>query len=201
MTVRRDKVRQLMKNEFGFSFRKTKKVPSQGNSQRCLILRQQYALKLLDQIEKGKRIINFDETWLNECSFVRRAWAPKDESPSMTLRAVSPRLSVLGALDTDGNCWYSLTHSITDSNIVMLFFYQLVRHLDIESPGWQDTTVFLIDNAAYHTGTEMKDFFKKMEMTVMYTAPYSYSSSPIELLWASLKLGELNPDGRSTGKR
>ena len=190
-----------MKKEFGFSYRNTKKVPTQGNSERCLILRQQYSLKLLDQIERGKRIINFDETWLNECSFIRKGWALKDESPSMTLRAVSPRLSVLGALDTEGNCWYALTHAITDTNIVKLFFRQLAAHLDVETPGWQEDTVFLIDNAAYHTSAEMKDFFKKMEMTVMYTAPYSYSSSPIELLWAQLKLGDLNPDMRSTGKR
>ena len=84
-------------------------------------------MKLLEYLEKGKRVINFDETWLNEASFVRKVWAPKGASPSVTLDAVSPRLSLLGAMDTEGNCWYALSHATTDSNIVMLFFRLLAR--------------------------------------------------------------------------
>ena len=35
----------------------------------------------------------------------------------------------------------------------------------------------------------------------MYSAPYSYSSAPIETLFSFLKLDELNQDGISTGKK
>ena len=35
----------------------------------------------------------------------------------------------------------------------------------------------------------------------MFTAPYSYTTSPIERLFAGLKFGELNPTRQPTGKR
>jgi hypothetical protein len=40
-----------------------------------------------------------------------------------------------------------------------------------------------------------------MRLQVIFTAPYSYESSPIERLFSALKLGELNPEREPTGKR
>ena len=50
-------------------FKMTRKVAPRANSERCLVLRQQYALSLLAVLGQGKRIINVDETWLNETNF------------------------------------------------------------------------------------------------------------------------------------
>lgn len=127
LEVSAKKVRRLLKNGLGFSYRQAKKVPIQCNSDRCLILRQQFAKQLLMQLKNKKRIINFDETWLNESSFVRKTWSSKQSSASCNLRAITPRLSVLGAIDTDGNCWFALSHATTDSNTIMLFFRSLTR--------------------------------------------------------------------------
>ena len=45
--------------------------PGQTWLGRCLVLRQQYALKMLPLLESGRRIINVDESWLNGTNFVR----------------------------------------------------------------------------------------------------------------------------------
>ena len=71
----------------------------------------------------------------------------------------------------------------------------------MESPGWQQNSIILLDNAAYHNSAETREFFKKMALPVMYTAPYSYDAAPIEKLWSQLKLKELNPEREPTGKR
>ena len=84
-------------------------MPRQGNFERCLVLRQQYAMKMLPMLDEGTRIINIDESWLNETNFIRKMWAPKDVSSTASLYAVSPRLSLLAAIDTTGRCWYALT--------------------------------------------------------------------------------------------
>ena len=47
----------------------------------------------------------------------------------------------------------------------------------------------------------MKDFLQQLELPVIYTAPYSYLSSPIEMLFGALKFGELNSTGKKTGKK
>ena len=63
---------------------------------------------------------------------------------------------MIAALDTDGRVWYTLTQVNTDSNIVTLFLHSLIETLDLESPGWQEDTVFLLDNAPYHSSEETR---------------------------------------------
>ena len=83
----------------------------------------------------------------------------------------------------------------------MLFVRYLVRQLDLDSPGWEDESIILLDNATYHRGEEIKNYFQKMQIPIMYSAPYSFSTAPIETLFANLKLGEINPNNDSTGKK
>ena len=61
--------------------------------------------------------------------------------------------------------------------------------------------VFLLDGAKYHTGSEVRQYMRKLKLDVMWSAPYSYDSAPIETVFAHLKLGDLNPDECPTGKK
>ncbi len=108
---------------------------------------------------------------------------------------------MIAALDTDGRVFFSLSHAATDQDTFMLFLRHLVAQLDNDSPGWQDDSIIPMDNAPYHTGEEIWDYLRKMQIPIMYTAPYSYSASPIETLFAHLKLGELNRANGPTGKK
>ena len=42
---------------------------------------------------------------------------------------------------------------------------------------------------------------RKLELKVIWSGPYSYSTAPIETVFATLKLGELNQDKLPTGKK
>ena len=42
---------------------------------------------------------------------------------------------------------------------------------------------------------------KALGMKMMFSAAYSYDAAPIETMFSQLKLGELNPDKKATGKR
>ena len=191
----------MLKDELGLSYLKAKKLHPNANSTKVLIQRQQYALALLDLLEQGKRIINVDETWLNETSFVRRLWARRGGDGNTRLNSVSPRLSMIAALDISGKVWFSLSHSTTDSDVMAAFLLQLSKVLDEESPGWQEETVILWDNAPYHVSAETQHVINRQGIQVIYSGPYSYSAAPVETLFSGLKLGELNTDGDPTGKR
>ena len=171
------------------SYRRARSVPIQANSERCLVLRQQYAMVMLEQLEKDQRVINIDESWLNESSFFRKIWASKNQPATYQLRSVSPRISLIAAIDNQGNAWYALNQSNTDSSVMLLFLKSLMETLDYESPGWQENTIFLLDGARYHTSEETRSHIKALDIKVLYSAPYSYSSASIEHLFASLKLG------------
>ena len=59
----------------------------------------------------------------------------------------------------------------------------------------------LLDGAKYHTSQATRELFKRLDVDVVYTGPYSYDSSPVEQLFCHLKRGNLNPDGAATGTR
>ena len=156
---------------------------------------------MLPLLEKGRRIINVDESWLNQTRFLRRIWAPIYAAGTFTDKQVAPRISLIAALDTDGKIWFSLTQANTDTDVMTTFLRYLVRELDRESPGWQETTTILLDNAAWHTNQVMKQRLARLDLPIIYSGPYSYSSAPIESMFAALKLGDLNPDRLPTGKK
>jgi len=114
---------------------------------------------------------------------------------------VNPRLSLIAALDTDGRVYFTLTHANTNSDVMLVFMRHLMMQLDREDPDWKKKTVFLLDGARYHTSDEMREYLRKMELRIIYSGPYSYSSAPIELLFGGLKLGELNQNREPTGKK
>ena len=201
LEVSKKLVREVLKTDLKLSFIRTKKFHPQTNSERSLVLRQQYALEMLKIHNSRKRVINIDETWLNETNFTRRTWAPKGGSCNMPLRAVTPRLSMITAIDTEGQVWFALAHANTDSNMIALFLHYLAAALDSESPGWQKDTYFLWDNATYHSSAETRAVVSKLRLKVIWSGPYSYDSAPVELLFGNLKLGELNPEHQPTGKR
>ncbi len=111
------------------------------------MLRQQYALEMLRLLQAGKRVINVDESWLSETEYSRRMWCPSTAPATITERGVNPRLALLAALDTDGRAWFALTHATTDSDVMALFLGHLCRQLEMECPGYLESSVVLLDNA------------------------------------------------------
>ena len=79
---------EIFRKDLGFKYRKVKKTAPLANSERCLVLRQQYALKMISLLKDGKRIINVDETWLNETNFTRKIWCPGKSNGNIPLKPV-----------------------------------------------------------------------------------------------------------------
>ena len=114
LIVTAQQVRTIMRDQMGLGYRLIKKVPVQGNSERCLVLRQQYAMKMIPLLQEGKHIINIDESWLNETNFTHQMWCPPQTPATISLKPISHRLALIAALDTEGGIYYSLTQANTD---------------------------------------------------------------------------------------
>ena len=81
------------------------------------------------------------------------------------------------------------------------FLRYLTRQLDLETPGWQENSTILLDNASWHSNVIMKERLSRMALPVIYSGPYAYGAAAIELVFAALKLGDLNPERLPTGKK
>ena len=67
---------------------------------------------------------------------------------------------MIAAIDTEGNIWFTLSQANTESNMIALFLHSLTKVLDKESPGWQEDTIFMWDNATYHQSEGTKAVLK-----------------------------------------
>ena len=141
LEVSEKQVRLALKKDFKLSFLRSKKLASAANSHRCLVLRQQFALRMLQLHSESKWVINIDETWLNETNHTRRTWGLRDGSGNATLHTVTPRVSMIAAVDNEGNAWFALSHANSDNNMMALFLHSLAEALDQERPGWREDTV------------------------------------------------------------
>jgi len=54
--------RNIMKYHLGLKYKQLQYGSPEANVQRCLVLRQQFAIKLLRLMSEGKRIYNIDES-------------------------------------------------------------------------------------------------------------------------------------------
>ena len=95
-------VRSVLHNDFNMRYRVLKKVPFQGNSERCLVMRMRYAKKMLELLKQGVRVINIDETWLPHLDFRNKKWRLRGEQNTVSYKALSHRVNMIAALDTEG---------------------------------------------------------------------------------------------------
>ena len=55
-------ISSVMKEDLGMKYKRIKSISNEGNSPKNLVLRQQFALKLIGLLGAGKTILNVDET-------------------------------------------------------------------------------------------------------------------------------------------
>ena len=67
-------VRSVLKEKYKLSYRKLKRVPFTGNSERCKVLRSLYAQTILGVYQSSQRVINVDESWIAAADFRHRRW-------------------------------------------------------------------------------------------------------------------------------
>ena len=147
--MRRQYICSVLQKDIGARFKRIRKIPFLGNSPRCLILRRYYAKFMLKQLSDGLRIINIDQTWVNETNFTRCKWRLRGQVNSLAENKVSPRLAMQLAMCTSGKLYFSVTTANTDHHIFCLFMTKLAARLTKDDRNWRDFTLKLIDGAKY----------------------------------------------------
>ena len=78
----------------------------------------------------NKRIINIDETWLGMSDFRRMKWKPYDKSNTIGKKMITPRISMITGLDTNGSIYLSLLQSNSNSEMIELFFTHFIKMME-----------------------------------------------------------------------
>ena len=107
-------------------------------------------MKMIGLLKEGRLILNVDESWISQTNFTRKVWLPANAPATVTQAPVTPRLSLIVALDSEGRIFYSMNQAATDQNVMMIFLIKLVEQLDMTLVDWRDHLALLLDNATYH---------------------------------------------------
>ena len=107
ISVTENQAREVMK-DMKMKYRKVNHIAMSANSQRSLVLRQQWAVTLLRQNPINKVLLNLDESWLGMSDFRRRKWQSPASKNSVAAFQMTPRVTMLTAVDTTGNVYLAL---------------------------------------------------------------------------------------------
>ena len=78
LTVSDGYVAQVLRHHLKMRFRKVKRTPFAGNTDKSLALRHLCAKQIIKLMEAGKRLVNIDESWLSDTDLRRRKWREQD---------------------------------------------------------------------------------------------------------------------------
>ena len=73
-----------------------------------MTLRQAWAMRFMQKDIQDKVIINIDETWLGATDYRRMMWGVRGTSNSLQKKQLTPRISMIVAIDTSGNSYFTL---------------------------------------------------------------------------------------------
>jgi hypothetical protein len=100
--VRQVDVKHILKQEQRLSYKKIKRMSTNPNSVALKIKRYKCSKILLNFLSASKRIISYDETWLQSMNFQYRGWCLKNHRYTINPGNISKRLTISGAIDNFG---------------------------------------------------------------------------------------------------
>ena len=194
MEVKPIYVARIMRLRFGMRFNRIKKVAYLANSQRSLVVRQQFAKKMIELMDEGFIIINIDETFLNEGDLRHQKWKVHGESNSIRERSINPLLKVFSAISSDGDVYMAVSQRNTDADAFCLFMQKLLAKLKKERPDYKDNTVIQHDSADYFRAATTRNFMANNGVRTVTGGVYGYKLAPCELFFSGIKSVNLNPN-------
>jgi hypothetical protein len=160
------------------------------NSPENIIKRKNFAIDLLECLEKGKVIIKYDESIIGCTTSLSYSWEKRGSVPGRVIKRTVSGVSILLAVSTDGIRFFQFLDGINNQNSVQLFLFELASYLDKYRPYWRETHVFLLDNMSSHKTLQTRRVFEALEIPYMFSAPASFIAMPVESVFKFIKMND-----------
>ena len=126
-------------------YKRIKRIPNTSNRDLNLVSRQQYAIEMIKVYQNYKRVVNIDETWINQSDFRHKCWRTKGSTQSMPKSKVQPRISLIAGIDNFGEVYLCFTQANTNNKVMNLFLSHFAKTMEFIDKNWRQNTVFLFD--------------------------------------------------------
>jgi transposase len=179
----------------GLSFRKTLNIHPSANNAENIQKRREFSKKLLGVYMDKKIVINIDESSINSSYYKKYHWLKKGNTRNIAMNNKVFPTSMIAAAFSDGSLMIVLHQERTNQLVFISFIEKFTEHMDNHRPDWRINHIIMIDNASYHKTKLVQDTFLRLAIPMMFTAPYSFDASPIELVFAQIKQGDWKAEG------
>ena len=150
----------VLKHQMHLKYKRIKMIAWKGNSERCLVLRQQCAKYLLQQMNEGAILVSVDQSWLSTMGYTRRKWRSRNETNSVPVKQLSPKINLIGACDSEGGVYNACTQTNTTSKVMITYLMYLHEEVCARYPDRIQKVLYLLDGAGYHRSQETRQFVK-----------------------------------------
>ena len=99
----------IMRKEIQCIYKTCEPIEGRTNIVSCRYQRQQFALRLVDEMMAGKRVINIDEASLTRTDFLRKGWGMNGKALRPIKHPLGHKLTLIAAVDNFGQSFFSVT--------------------------------------------------------------------------------------------
>jgi hypothetical protein len=149
--VKIKRVSQIMKEECQLSYKRNFTYKVDINLESHKLKRHYFGKFLLERMHQGYRVINFDESAVDQFDFQYYSWSQKGMKNAYCSKVVSPRITLVAAIDNLGNKYMSMLQCNSNRHTTILVLSQLFELLYEDDPYWNESSIIIIDGAKYHT--------------------------------------------------
>ena len=197
--INRRRLFRLLKTEMKFSYRKVDQRAPRSQDLDNLEKKMQFprVMELIAYL--GYNIVYVDECTIAPSQMSTYTWA-KIGKHSPQIRASDNRISIIGAYILKGKYAFMMRRGTNTAYHVMMFFDLLDDLLkDTFSDNYAQFTIFMVDNAAYHTGYRFQSYARDKKLSVMTLPKYCPEFNKIEGIFNVIKM-ELKKTNMNVGK-
>ena len=168
-------------HRLGFSYKKSKLVPSKSDPDKQKAFLKEYSqLKL--ELSENDKIYFIDGVHQIHNAEVGYGWIPKGENKEIPANTGRDRLNINGALDVD-------TKEVIvreDDRINAQSTIKLFEAIELANPN-AIRVVIIADNARYYKNKLVMSFLETSKIEIKFLPPYSPNLNLIERLWKFFK--------------
>ena len=136
------------------------------------------------------KIIQVDEFTVGRGTFVSMAWSKRGESGYAIQQQIVSRFSVIAAIWDSNLELVAISKSNTNGGVFAEFMKLLNEEMKKRYTELKERIVITLDGALYHWVKDVEEYWRKMDLMVVQTQPYTPQFSPVELFinWVKSKI-------------
>ena len=187
VTLQKRSIIKFLKNDMNMSYRKASSRPWKSNSCTNQIFKVLFCIDFANNIDPFDVLVNIDEVLFLRSTKTNYTWMEKGNQNICYNSSFTGSLSLIGAITSLGDWFFSSLNSRNNSEIFISFMNDLMKWLTIDLKIDSRRIILIMDNSPIHTSNYWMKALCQQNWKVMLLSPYWPQFAAIEMMFHILK--------------